>query len=110
MVDESIEIVAPARPDGHLERIEGQVGVQRGGDAPTDNAAAEDIDHARHVTKPRHVLTYVMSAIHKWFGAVAVNLRSTRSAGRALTSAGMVVRFRLPRTTPSRSRSSISLA
>jgi hypothetical protein len=51
-------------------------------------------------TNPDQVATYVMSAIHNWFGAVARNWRSTRSPGRAATSAGIVVRARRPRTRP----------
>src|SRR5204862_6099617 len=31
--------------------IQGQFSVQRGGDAPTDNTAAEDVDHEGHVTE-----------------------------------------------------------
>ncbi|GGM24632.1 hypothetical protein GCM10010129_81380 [Streptomyces fumigatiscleroticus] len=33
-----------------------------------------------------------MSATHSWFGAVAVNCRSTRPAGRSVSWAGRVVR------------------
>lgn len=40
-----------------------------------------------------------MSATHSWFGAVAVNCRSTRSAGRAVSGDGRVVRGLLARIT-----------
>ena len=43
-----------------------------------------------------------MSATHKALGRVAAKLRSTRSAGRGDTSAGIVVRRFLPRTRPAR--------
>jgi hypothetical protein len=43
-----------------------------------------------------------MSATHKALGRLALKLRSTRSPGRAETSAGMVVRLFLPRTRPAR--------
>ena len=47
------------------------------------------------------VATYVRSETQSWFGRVAVNRRWTRSAGRALSSPGVVVTlYRRPRTTP----------
>src|SRR5438874_6520195 len=76
---------------------------------PTMDRLNTSITNATY-TKPVQVLTYVRSETHNRFGAEAVKLRSTRSAGRGLSSSGIVVRFFLPRTTPLRSRSSISLA
>jgi hypothetical protein len=48
-----------------------------------------------------------MSATQRWFGALAVKSRSSRSPGRAATSAGTVVRLVRPRTAPDRPRARI---
>ena len=48
------------------------------------------------------------SATHNWFGRVARNCRSTRSAGRAAARSGTVVLQRLPHTAPRRPRRRIS--
>lgn len=44
VVDESGEILGPPAPDGHLERIDGELGAQRTRHAPADDGAAEDVD------------------------------------------------------------------
>ena len=36
--------VAGSFPQAHVERVEGKVGAQRGGQLPADDAAAEDVD------------------------------------------------------------------
>ena len=48
-----------------------------------------------------------MSAVHRRFGAVAVNWRSTRSAGLAAFTSETVVRCLFPLTTPQSPRSRI---
>lgn len=54
-------------------------------------------------TQPEWVFTYVRSANHNRFGAVAVKSRSTRSAGRSASPSGMVVRTQdRPLRTPDR--------
>jgi len=40
-------------PDRHLHRVEGQVGPQRGGDAPAHDAATEDVGDERGVRQAR---------------------------------------------------------
>jgi hypothetical protein len=97
-----------ARPDGHLQRGQGQVGPQRPRGLPAHQHAAEGVDDQGHVDEPgpgRHV---VRSATHSWLGLVAEKSRSTRSAGRAALAAGVVVLRGLPRRTPCRPSSPIS--
>lgn len=53
MVDESAARRDLPRVDGHLERVEGEVGAQRGGDLPPDDEAAEDVDHESDVDEAR---------------------------------------------------------
>ena len=52
---------------------------------------------------------YVISAVHRRFGAVAVNWRSTRSAGLAAFSSETVVRCFLPLTKVSRKLGAIQI-
>ncbi|SHX25626.1 Uncharacterised protein [Mycobacteroides abscessus subsp. abscessus] len=49
---------------------------------------------------PAQVGTNVRSVTQSWFGAVAVNLRLTRSGCRAAVGSGLMVRTRLPRRAP----------
>ena len=42
---------AAAGPDGHLERVQGQVGAQRPGSLPADQEAAEGVDDKGHINK-----------------------------------------------------------
>jgi hypothetical protein len=46
VVDETLEVVMAA-PDGHLQRVEGEVGSQGGGDPPADDATGEHISDER---------------------------------------------------------------
>jgi len=45
MVNQPVEVLAAAGPDGHLEGIEGEVGAERTGDLPADHIAREDVNH-----------------------------------------------------------------
>lgn len=39
-------------PDGHLQRVQGQVGAQRPGGLPADDEAAEGVDDQGHIDEP----------------------------------------------------------
>jgi hypothetical protein len=49
MVDEAVEALATARPDGHLEGVERQVGAERARGLPADHVAREDVGAATSV-------------------------------------------------------------
>jgi hypothetical protein len=53
VVDEAVARLDLPRVDGHLERVEGEVRAQRGGDLPPDDEAAEDVDHKGDVDEAR---------------------------------------------------------
>jgi hypothetical protein len=51
-----LQLGLPA-PDGHLQRVQGQVGAQRAGGLPADQIAAEGVDDQGHIDKPDQVAT-----------------------------------------------------
>src|SRR5438270_11767306 len=42
----------PARPQRHLQGVEGEIGAKRAGGLPADDAPAEDVDHEGDVHPP----------------------------------------------------------
>src|SRR5262252_617317 len=52
MVDEALELLLASVPECHLQRVQGQLRVQRAGDPPAHDVAAEDVDNEGHVDEP----------------------------------------------------------
>jgi len=70
LLHQSFDVPATTHPDRHLERIEGELGMQRGSHAPADDAVAEGIQHkgdiaeaapGRHVRQINHPSTVPLS-------------------------------------------------
>ena len=90
-----------ARPEGLLERVQGQIGTQRVGRPPANNLSREGIDHKGDVyeSAPRGDVAQIRHP-HSWLGWIALKSRSTRSGGRsAASSVTVVLNFR-PRIAP----------
>jgi hypothetical protein len=62
VVHESADRIVTAGVNSRLQRIEHEIGVQRRGDAPPDDATREDVDHEGDVDEAAQVATYVKSA------------------------------------------------
>src|SRR5438309_8022125 len=52
MMNEIVERLMPARPQRHLQGVEGEIGAKRAGGLPADDAPAEDVDHEGDVHPP----------------------------------------------------------
>ena len=102
MMNQPADILMAARPDRHFKRIEGKIRTQVIPTCqPTIRRANKSITNAVY-THPENVITYVISATQRRFGAGASKQRASRSDGRPDGSPGTVVRgrFRLDHTPP----------
>jgi hypothetical protein len=92
-MDQPLEVVTGscAVPDGHLERVDREVGTERVRQLPADDRAGVNVEDERRVHPAGVGLHVVRSATHSRFGAGALKSRSTRSAGRCWRSSACVV-------------------
>src|SRR5579859_636768 len=89
MADEAL--ARPPIPDRHLQRSHHRLGAQVIRYGPPNDAAAEHVEHHYQIEEPSPVGTYVISAIHSWSDALAVNARRTRSGASSATVLRCVV-------------------
>jgi len=52
VMHQPVQLLLASVPERHLERVQGQFRVQRGGDPPAHDVAAECVDDERHVDEP----------------------------------------------------------
>jgi hypothetical protein len=52
-MNETVETLTTARPDGHLQGVEGEIGAQRSRGLPADNEARGHVDDEGDVDPPR---------------------------------------------------------
>jgi hypothetical protein len=53
VVHQTLQVLVLAVPDGHLERVEGEVTAQGARDTPADDAPGEDVDHEGGIGEAR---------------------------------------------------------
>src|ERR1700726_2857297 len=52
MMDQAIKRLRTSTPDRHLQSVQRQLGAKCGGHPPTNDAAAEDVNHERGIHGP----------------------------------------------------------
>jgi hypothetical protein len=48
----AFQLLVPTHPDRHLQGVQGQLGMKRGGDPPAHDGAAEGVDDEGHIDEP----------------------------------------------------------
>src|SRR5262245_50491223 len=95
-------------PKPHLDRVQDQAGLLGHARFPSDDFPGEHIDGERRAPCQPTSTRTLKSATHSRFGAPAVNWRLTKSAARAPSGSGTVVRTFFLRTAPARPTARIS--